>query len=65
MQSRERVDIGIHIFVLLLLGGGAVSNAFGQVDPVRKTGTFTFEERTRWEEKFGVDFGEDVNQQHM
>src|SRR4051794_27412718 len=27
--------------------------------------SFTFEERTRWEEKYGVTFGKDVNQRDM
>jgi hypothetical protein len=65
MKSKGGVETGVRIFGLLLLGGGAFWNAYGQLDPARKSGTFTLEERTRWEEKFGVDFGEDVNRQHM
>ena len=52
------------------------SVAFAQSDPVqdfdkhlRETTNdqfgFTFEERTRWEEKDGVNFGKSVNQQDM
>ena len=50
--------------------------AFGQSDPLLEankalqdaTGkklSFTVEERTRWEEKYGVNFGKAVNQQDM
>ena len=52
------------------------STAWAQSDPVQnlnqtiRDGTrdqfaFTFEERTRWEEKDGVNFGKSVNQQDM
>lgn len=51
-------------------------SAWGQRDPIRKGSntvkedtngkvTITVEERTRWEEKYGVNFGKDVNQQYL
>ncbi len=60
----------------LLLACLAASLAGAQQDPLqrvdeslkrvtRKKLYFTFEERTRWEEKFGVSFGKAVNQQDM
>jgi hypothetical protein len=59
-----------------LLAGLAPSLAYAQDDPLQEanqwlkenTGDtlwFTFEERTRWEEKFGVNFGKSVDQQDM
>jgi hypothetical protein len=61
---------------LTLLGLAACLAVNAQYDPLRpanqglqeKTGgvlAFTFEERTRWEEKTGVNFGKAVNQQDM
>jgi hypothetical protein len=60
----------------LLLGIATVSLASAQEDPLQhaneklKKATnhevfCTFEERTRWEQKFGVNFGKSVNQQDM
>ena len=60
---------------MLILVLASVS-AFGQSDPLQNeakafhsaTGdklTILLEERTRWEEKYGVTFGKDVNQQDM
>ena len=54
----------------------ALSTAAAQEDPLQELNRdlrnkssnmfgFTFEERTRWEEKYGVDFGKSVNQQDM
>jgi len=54
----------------------ATAPASAQDDPLQKLNTelkaktdnklgFTFEERTRWEEKDGVNFGKSVNQQDM
>jgi hypothetical protein len=61
---------------VVLAGMAAFSLAFAQEDPLQQanqalkqaTGNkvfFTLEERTRWEEKFGVNFGKSVNQQDM
>ena len=57
----------------MAVGAGSMAQA---QDPVQKLNTelrdstnhvfgFTFEERTRWEEKDGVNFGKSVNQQDM
>ena len=62
------------ILLLTLMGRASIASA--QSDPLQKLnqtlreGTheefaFTFEERTRWEEKDGVNFGKSVNQQDM
>jgi len=59
---------------LLPLAGPSIASA--QSDPVQNLNqtllesthhefSFTFEERTRWEEKDGVNFGKSVNQQDM
>src|SRR5450755_4554161 len=61
---------------LVLMATVAMPNAPPQDDPLQtliqtvKEAThevlgFTFEERTRWEEKDGVNFGKAVNQQDM
>src|ERR1022692_4618661 len=61
-------------FVLITTAAAPIAPA--QEDPLQKLnqtvqeGThnmlgFTFEERTRWEEKDGVNFGKSVNQQDM
>ncbi len=64
------------MFSVLLLSTLAINTASAQEDPIQKlndkllestddTFHFTFEERTRWEEKDGVNFGKSVNQQDM
>ena len=50
--------------------GSAQDDPLQHLDNLLKKATgdrlyFTFEERTRWEEKFGVSFGKAVNQQDM
>src|SRR4051812_2857667 len=59
----------------LLIGLVVLVTAYAQQDPLQefntnlreKTGMFglTFEERTRWEQKDGVNFGKAVNQEDM
>lgn len=60
----------------ILLAACSSVTGFGQQDPGQKgadalhevTGkqlTVTLEERTRWEERYGVSFGKDTNQQDM
>lgn len=63
------------VFSVLLLASASML-ATAQRDPLQSGATalkdatgeklhLTLEERTRWEEKFGVNFGKDVNQQDM
>jgi hypothetical protein len=63
-------------YLLVIVGATILSRAAAQEDPLQDGNTalkeathnkfsVTFEERTRWEEKFGVTFGKDVNQQDM
>ena len=60
----------------ILLASLACSTSYGQEDPLQEANRllkkssgdklyFTFEERTRWEEKDGVSFGKAVDQQDM
>jgi hypothetical protein len=60
----------------VLIGVTFLSVSLAQEDPLQDANAalkeathnrfaITFEERTRWEEKFGVTFGKDVNQQEM
>lgn len=65
------------VFVSVLLSGAALPGvASAQDDPLQQANSavkketknkafFTFEERTRWEEKTGVNFGKAVDQQDM
>jgi hypothetical protein len=64
------------LFETLLLGTAAVSVASAQEDPLQRANEklkkatdnevfCTFEERTRWEQKFGVNFGKSVDQQDI
>ena len=64
------------LYLVVLSMGVASSTVLGQSDPLEaanrsiREGTgqilsFTLEERTRWEEKYGVSFGKAVNQQDM
>ena len=68
--------IPVAMIPVALVGIATFSVAFAQEDPLQQanqalkqaTGNrmfFTFEERTRWEQKFGVNFGKSVNQQDM
>ena len=61
---------------LFLASSSALFVASAQEDPLQKADQelkeatknvvfFTFEERTRWEQKFGVNFGKSVDQQDM
>ncbi|MEQ1946992.1 MAG: alginate export family protein [Bryobacteraceae bacterium] len=63
------------LFALAILFSGSAS-VFAQTDPLQEWNKsllkethnvlgFSFEERTRWEERFGVNFGRSVNQQDM
>src|ERR1700691_4586912 len=74
-SSRELLKCVI-LCETLLLGIVTVSVASAQEDPLQhanqelKRATndkvfCTFEERTRWEQKFGVNFGKSVDQQDM
>jgi hypothetical protein len=64
------------VFVLIVLAASAALSLPGQNDPAQKGATalhkasdgqltVQFEERTRWEEQYGVKFGKAVNQQDM
>src|ERR1035438_8881529 len=68
--------ITVAMITVALVGIATFSVAFAQEDPLQQANQalkqatrnrmfFTFEERTRWEQKFGVNFGKSVNQQDM
>ncbi len=74
-QSRRLTGVRIVLPALLLAAFGPRAIQ-AQQDPVQSLNNevkertdgkfgFTFEERTRWEEKSGVNFGKSVNQQDM
>ena len=67
---------GIDMRLNWLIAPLMFSAAFAQEDPLQEWNqwlresthgvfAFTFEERTRWEERYGVNFGKSVNQQDM
>jgi hypothetical protein len=76
-MKRESTSNKMKISIFALLAASiVVPTAMAQVDPLQKLNDklseetngklrFTFSERTRWEEKDGVNFGKSVNQQDM
>jgi len=76
-MKRESTGNKIKISLFVLLATSIVApTAIAQQDPMQKLNDkvsedtngklrFTFSERTRWEEKDGVNFGKSVNQQDM
>jgi hypothetical protein len=79
-RDRRKTSFGVLITLLSTLFGASAVRAqsmdWMQSDPIQELNQklreatnnefgFTFEERTRWEEKDGVNFGKSVNQQDM